>query len=184
MIVVLTLFLIIANIDSIIGGIGHVSSHAAEKVESTLKEGDTNGRFDVNNPEGSTYLIGLNQFFQSPLWGSYFRLVTEHRSFKGAYPHNVFIEILMTMGLLGFIPFIAFLVKSWKKVNKVLKKENCTDGKFACLILFLSTFLQLQTTWSIVLNLSFWPFFYMMCVFDMPIKEKTSIGHIYANKTK
>ena len=167
------------NIEFFIDGLKRISPNAAERIESTVKEGDTNGRFNLDNPEGSTYIIGWNQFLTSPFVGSYFRMITNHKSFRGHYPHNVFIEVLMTMGLLGFIPFVYFLYKGWKRVCYVIKSGRCLDGQFACFVLFLSTFLQLQTTWSIVLNLSFWPFFYMMCVFDMPIKEKTSIGHIY-----
>ena len=144
---------------------------AAEKLELTFKEGDTNGRFDMDNEEGSTYIIGLKQFASSPIYGSNFRLIT-YRYFRGHYPHNVFIEMLITMGLLGTIPFILLLLKAYKKVLKVIKRGNLQDPQLCCLVIFLGVFLQLQTSWSIVANAAFWTFFYIMCIFDLKIVER------------
>lgn len=163
--------LLLANIDNVLDVIENVSPKAADKLEATVKEGDTNGRFDTNNPEGSTYIIGLDQFASSPIYGSYFRLITNHRVFRGHYPHNVFIEILMTMGLLGFIPFVYFLLKGWRKVRRKIKTGNYSYSQLACLVLFLAWFLQLQTSKTIVYNTAFWLFFYIMCIFDAQIVE-------------
>ena len=167
-------FILYLNFDIIIQGLSSFAPRAAEKIEMTVKEGDTNGRFDTENEEKSAYLIGLNQFSTSPIYGSYFRLVGNNRYFLGGYPHNVFIEMLITMGVFGFIPFMIFLYKSYKKVRRVMKKGIYTEAQLCCLIIFLSTFLQLQTTWSIVANAAFWLFFYIMCIYDNKIEEKTT----------
>lgn len=168
---IISIFLFI-NIDMIIETLRPYVPRAAEKLELTFKEGDTNGRFDMDNEEGSTYIIGLKQFASSPIYGSYFRLITNHKVFRGHYPHNVFIEMLITMGLLGTIPFILLLLKAYKKVLKVIKRGNLQDSQLCCLAIFLGVFLQFQTTWSIVANAAFWTFFYIMCIFDLKIVER------------
>lgn len=164
-----------ANLNTVIDGLDSISPHAADKMESTFVEGDTNGRFDLDNSEGSTYIIGLKQFASSPLYGSYFRLITNHAVFRGHYPHNLFIEILMTMGLLGFLPFMYLMFIAFKKTIVVMR-SNYTNAQQACLIMFLSSFLQLLTTATLVFNAAFWCFFYIVCNFDMCAenKKKTS----------
>lgn len=160
------------NFDSIIKGLEKVAPHTAEKMESTVKEGDTNGRFNPDNPEGSTYIIAWNQFLTSPLYGSYFRLISNHRAFHASYPHNIFLEMMMTMGLLGLLPFVYLLLKAWGKVRRSFKHRRYTESQLLCLILFLSEFLKLLTTGTIVSNTTFWAFFYIVCNFDMPVAEK------------
>ena len=135
------------------------------KLELSLKEGNTNGRFDTDDPKHSTYLIGLENFSRSPIWGYYFRLVTDYKGFQGGYVHNVVIEILMTMGLLGFVPFLILLFRAYVKSRKVFSSPYLPN-QMACLILFLCSFLQLQTTGSCVFNNHFWLFLYLLCCMD------------------
>lgn len=161
------------NIGFIIDTIDSFAPRTAERLELTIEEGDTNGRFDTDDVHGSTYIIGLNQFYTSPWYGSYFRLITNYMVFRGHYPHNVFIEILMTMGLLGFIPFIYLLWIAWKKTKKVMKK-NVTDRYLAFVALFLSSFLQLMTTSTILFHTAFWLFFIIMCNFDVNLTADKS----------
>lgn len=170
-------FLLYFNVDTVVKGLDSIAPRAAEKIRKTVIEGDTNGRFDVENEDGSLYIIGLKQFLTSPIYGSYFRLVGSGQRYMGAYPHNIFIEVLMTMGLLGFIPFMSFLYNGYKKVNKVMKRRQYTESQLCCLIFFLLTFLQFQTTWSIVASASFWLFFYLMCIFDCKIEERVETNH-------
>lgn len=156
------IILFILNLGNIIDGLESISPHAAEKMESTFVEGDTNGRFDLDNSQGSTYIIGLRQFASSPIYGSYFRLITNHPVFRGHYPHNLFVEILITMGLFGFIPFIYLMIVASKKMYVVLRREH-SDAEEACIALFISTFLQLLTTATLVFNAAFWCFLYIVC---------------------
>ena len=142
--------IVYANMDSLIEAMEQVAPHTAEKITSTIKEGNTSGRFDTSDPEGSTYLIGLNQFASSPIWGSYFRLITNIQGYRGHYPHNVFIEILMTMGMIGFIPFLHFLIIGWKKARKLFKTSEYSASQLACMVFFLAEFLHLQTSSTIV----------------------------------
>lgn len=152
-------------IDPILEGIKEVMPRTGQQLELSIKEGDTANRFNMKDPKHSNFLIGLENFSRSPIWGYYFRHVTNDNSFKGAYAHNIFVEILMTMGLIGFIPFVLLLAKAFKKSRKVFRM-NYKDNQMAILILFLCPFLQLQTTGTIVFKHDFWLFFYMLCCID------------------
>jgi len=73
--------------------------------------------------------------------------------------------MLMTMGLMGFIPFILILRKAYLKSKKILYRSH-KDVHLACLVLFLAPFLMLQTTETIVTTMSFWVFLHILCVYD------------------
>lgn len=161
------------NVDFVLLGLSQLAPRTAERVELTITEGDTSHRFDTDDEEGSTYIIAWNQFLSSPIYGSYFRLITNTPSLRGHYPHNVFLEIMITMGLVGFIPFLFMLYKAWRTVRKTFKQKQYTEGQLVCLVFFLSVFLQLQTTETIVTYQYFWLFFYIICNFTM-INEKNS----------
>lgn len=152
--------------DPIIENLKEVVPTTGQRIEDSIKEGDTDGRFDLKDAKHSTYLIGIENFSRSPIWGYYFRLVTDYQHFRGHYPHNIFIEVLMTMGLLGFVPFMAFLFKAYRKCRKTFIKSYTTN-QISFLILFLCVFLQLQTTQTIVFKHDFWLFLYMLCCLDI-----------------
>ena len=166
---ILLFILIIATfviyMDPILDVIKKTLPKTGNKLELSLKEGDTSHRLDTNDAENSTYLIGIENFSQSPVWGYYFRLVTNNREFQGVYAHNVFIEILMTMGILGFIPFMMLLFKAYRKSRMIIRHSN-SPNHMACFILFICVFLQLQTTASCMFRDSFWLFFYILCSLD------------------
>ena len=166
MIMVGTVALIfIVAIDPVVSFLKDVTPRTAERIENTIKEGDTDARFDLDNPNNSTFLIGLENFSRSPIVGNYFRMETKNPYFVGHYPHNVFIEILMTMGVVGFIPFMVLLYKAYRKCRYVFLRGH-TSGQLACLILFLCQFLMHQTSGTIVFDHSFWLFFYILCSID------------------
>lgn len=172
------------NIENIISSLKNVLPHTAEKIESTVIEGDTNGRFDLDNPESSTYIIAWNQFLSSPFYGSYFRLISSHRVFHGHYPHNVFLEIMITMGLVGLIPFIILLFRAYFNIKKVLGNKTFTESQVICVVLFLCEFLKLQTSKTIVFDASFWTFFYIVCniASAKQFKNTVLLKKCYANE--
>ena len=155
----------VVYMDPILDVIKETLPRTGNRLERTLKEGYTSHRFNIDDAEDSTYLIGLENFSRSPVWGYYFRLVINDPFFQGAYVHNVFIEILMTMGLLGFIPFMMFLFKAYRKSRMIIKRSN-SPNHMACFILFVCVFLQLQTTGTCVFKDSFWMFLYILCCLD------------------
>lgn len=159
---VLMVMTFIIFLDPIIDGLKEALPKTGKKIEQTVKEGNYSGRFDTDDPKHSTYLIGLENFSRSPIWGYYFRLVTDFKHFQGAYAHNVFIEILMTMGLLGFIPFLMLLFKAYVKSRRVFVRDHSPE-RVAFLVIFLCVILELQTTGSCVFKYKFWFFFYVLC---------------------
>ena len=72
---VLCLILIIATfvvyMDPILDVIKETLPKTGNKIELSMKEGDSSHRFDTNDAENSTYLIGIENFSQSPVWGYY-----------------------------------------------------------------------------------------------------------------
>ena len=151
---------LITNVEMIIDWIGEFAPTSAERISTTIFEGDTAHRFDVQDKSGSGYFIGFNQFAKSPIWGSYFRLITIG-FFQGHYPHNIFIEILITMGLVGFLPFVMLLFNAVSNIWRVLRHKH-SEGELVCIVLFLASFFELQTTNSLLLNVPFWLFFYIV----------------------
>lgn len=144
------------NIETVLGWISALFPTTGERIYGSIFEGATSGRYDADDQERSTYFLGFNQFLQSPIYGSYFRIITPDMKFRGVYPHNIFIEMLMTMGMLGFIPLCAFLKKIFinNRYSFILDKN-----KLVLFSLFLSSFLQLQTADTIVVNVWFWVLF-------------------------
>ena len=151
--------------DSFLNVVKDVLPQTGQRLETSINEGDTHGRFDVEDSKHSTYLIGLENFSRSPIWGYYFRLVTDYQKYRGSYAHNVFVEILMTMGLFGFIPFVLFLLKAYRKSRLVFTRPHL-PSQMACFVFFLCSFFRLQTTGSCVFNNCFWLFFYVLCSLD------------------
>ena len=155
----LVAMLFLYNFDIILDGISSISPSTGERIYRSIYEGDTAKRFDLNNQAESNYILGFHQFLTSPVYGSYFRLITSNLEFRGVYPHNVFIEILMTMGMIGFIPFLIFLKRVF---NNMFHYAGCmTCSQMSLFSLFLAFFFQLQTTGTIVLNMCFWILFYI-----------------------
>ncbi|MBP3831989.1 MAG: O-antigen ligase family protein [Clostridia bacterium] len=165
-IIFLSLLVLYILIDIIIEQLLTIAPYTAQKIYMTVHEGYTAGRFDPNDPSGTTYGCAWNQFMSSPIWGSYFRILREfsYRYF-GAYPHNLFLEILITMGLLGFTPFLTFLYKTFKNASTILQSKENANYR-ACVILFFSSFLELLTSGTLLLNTGFWLFFYIVNSYD------------------
>lgn len=151
------------NIDTVLGWITSVNSYAGERLSASIYEGSTSGRYDIDNQERSSYIIGFNQFLESPLYGSYFRIVSTDGTFRGLYPHNIFIEMLMTMGLIGFAMFCLLLYKIFKTPRAILARDK---NKLALFSLFMASFLQLQTSDTISFNIWFWALFYVVLIMN------------------
>ncbi len=148
--------------DYLLESLNDVAPKTATKIIQSIEEGDTNGRFDLKHRKTSTYLIGIDNFYSSPIIGSYFRLKTNYSPFKGHYPHNVFIEVLMTLGIFGFILFLYLILISYRNCTRLFRGK-AVDNSFAFMILFLASFLMLQTSKSLLFRVDFWFPFYVLC---------------------
>ena len=159
------IFTIYMCMDPILNVIKDRWPKSGAKLEVALKEGDTSHRLDVDDAKHSTFLVGLENFSRSPILGYYFRLDSNELDMRGAYAHNVFIEVLMTMGLLGFVPFMILFLKAYRNIRFAFR-HRYSNNQTACFLLFLCVFLQLQTKGTCVFKNSFWLYFYILCCLD------------------
>lgn len=97
-------FFVVENIDAVFDSMSLVSSRLADACRAAYYLGDNNGRDEL-------WQAGLDQFYRNPLLGYHPRIIDvgSHIFFYGLHPHNYWIESLMTMGLLGSIPFFAYI---------------------------------------------------------------------------
>lgn len=148
--------LVVVNFDSILESIGGISDNTVKRIEEAL-EGNTNGRTDSDG----VFVRGIEEFQKAPLLGHYFRITIHSSFFYGHFPHNMFIEILMTMGIIGFIPYFILLFKTLVNIVSFFRKRT-DDNMIVCLVFFSLVFFQLQVSSTIVFNYQFWLFFYIL----------------------
>ncbi|WP_346861023.1 oligosaccharide repeat unit polymerase [uncultured Draconibacterium sp.] len=67
------------------------------------------------------YLDALHSFQENPIFGHYF--VLDKGENAGGHPHNLLLEVLITTGLLGIIPFLYILLSNLKKSVWVISKD-------------------------------------------------------------
>lgn len=60
----------------------------------------------------------INQYLADPAWGGSLQLETAKH-----YPHNIFIEVLMSTGVFGLIPLVVFIYLIFKKAIKIIRYE-------------------------------------------------------------
>lgn len=84
----------------------------AISMKENIQSGEKEGRNDL-------YSEGFDMFLESPIFGK--KLVLESTA---SYPHNIFIEIMMSTGIIGlsiyFITLICFLIKIFNLKNHSL----------------------------------------------------------------
>lgn len=134
----------------------YIAPELTDRFNETLVSGDTSGRL---GDEDSGYALALRQISENPWLGTYFRLTTPFGMWSGAYPHNFFLESIMTFGIIGTIPLLLFVIKafyeSYQNFRVKLVDEYLIRNLFFS-ILFINTFLSLMSTGTILLNRSFW----------------------------
>lgn len=108
------------------------------------------GRYGTSD---SAYSIALNEIMMNPIWGHYFRYTTVNDVFYGSYPHNIFLELFMTMGIVISIPFIVVIFKCVQKTFYALRNKDSIAVLGLIFVYILSTLL----TSGSMLNLGiFW----------------------------
>lgn len=137
----------------ILDSLSQFAPHSIERIYNMVYEGDTSDRLAPGDSD-SGYTLAIEQFAQHPFWGSYFRLVTDG-IFQGAYPHNIFLEIMITMGVFGLIPLLFFIERAFSGMSSILQRSK-DDQVLACFAIFCVTLFTLITTGTICLNASFW----------------------------
>lgn len=86
------------------------------------------------NVRGSMWESSLRQFVNNPIFGD--KITNDYANF---YPHNVGLEVLQSLGIIGFLPFIYLIIKAFKASKKIFKYHQSLAW-FP--ILFLQAFIQ------------------------------------------
>lgn len=113
----------------------------AEKIIATIGSGDTSNR---NFLFEEAYI----QIMDNPFWGNYFEL--KRYNF---YPHNFFLENMITWGILGTSLMLRYLYLAFLKMYYLLK--NNSEYVWVAFV-FMFSFLSAQTTGSLYGNYRFW----------------------------
>ena len=95
-----------------------ISSRSIERLYyAQLGGGDVSaGRFKIYN-------MAFNEFLQSPIWGNG---IGSFNSYKGTFPHNIFLQLMVEGGLFFVIPFTVIFIKGIIYIYK--KGRNTVSG--------------------------------------------------------
>ncbi|MDP4201573.1 MAG: O-antigen ligase family protein [Bacteroidota bacterium] len=90
-----------------------------------------------------------NQFLSSPIIGDQYLSI-----YGNYYPHNIFLEILMSLGLTGAFIFLGVLVFSFRKASILFKGYN--DTVFIPFILLITILLAGMTSGCLFAGVGLW----------------------------
>lgn len=113
---------------------------------STVEDGGSNRL----GSDFSVFNLAIEQIKQSFWFGSYFRIL---RYFTGIYPHNFFLETLMTFGVF-FSSILYYVVFRVVVVGINLLKHHRDES--IIFLMFMITFLIMMSTGTLVNNEAFW----------------------------
>ncbi|WP_170828470.1 O-antigen ligase family protein [Chryseobacterium soldanellicola] len=116
-----------------------------KRINEAIFERDASGR--------SYYLNkGIDIFINNPWLGG--RVLFE----DGMYPHNLFVDVLMSTGLVGMILFIIYFKFVAQSFIKVLKNNKKYKEGGILAFFFLQYFILAQTSGNIYSSFEFWYF--------------------------
>lgn len=104
-------------------------------------------RTDQLSDRSVFYEYAWNSFCESPIWGAHFAVKTSVKNIM--YPHNIFLEVLMQLGIIGLTIYSYTLISALKSVNCTLRRR--TPGRWVS-ILFLQMFFMLIVSGSMTLE--------------------------------
>ena len=129
--------------------VGILISFGLDRLTSGLAEGDVQGDPSTNLRLGG-YGQAVEIFLRHPIFGNgvgAFGYMAD--DYAGAYPHNLFLELLVQNGVFGVVVFLFFLVPpALKGLRDALRKPYSWTAIF-CFALFTSTFIRHQISMSI-----------------------------------
>ncbi len=105
----------------------------------------------------------LGHFADNPLLGHSLEVPE-----TGHYPHNIFIEVLMATGIVGFLPFMFVIVKSVKQTLYIFKNRPELSWVAA---IFLQSLIQ--NCFSGAIYTASWLFFSMAFILSMNLAPET-----------
>ncbi|MBW7676616.1 O-antigen ligase family protein [Chryseobacterium chendengshani] len=135
----------------IIDFIGFLSPTLKARVEASIYENDSSSRDEL-------FTAGINQFLDHPLFGNYFVLYPE--SGKGINTHNMVIDVLMSLGLIGGLFFIALLIKGIYSSYELIKEKSALNWVgslfiFSIVSAMVGATFYMDSFFSVIMFLSF-----------------------------
>lgn len=157
------LLLSVIFFNSILSIIDNYNPNLATKISNTFLKGDTSNRDFL-------FEEALRVFNENIFCGSYFELKK-----YGIYPHNFFLENLITWGIIGTTIMLIFLWKAFKISLKLILSNS--QLSWVCYLFFFS-FLSAQSTGSLYGNYRFWLAFTILITISN-VKYGTKISQRY-----
>ncbi len=132
---------------------GGQASSFLSRVTKMLVSGDSSGR-------GALYQQGINIFTEHPILGG--RILY----FDGMYPHNIFLEVVMALGIVGLIIYFLFFKNC---INFILKIKAFSMHHVEVIwvaVLWLQYFILSLFSYNIHSSPEIWYFTAMILVFN------------------
>lgn len=132
---------------------GGQASSFLSRVTKMLVSGDSSGR-------GGLYEQGIKIFTENPIFGG--RILY----FDGMYPHNIFLEVLMSLGIIGLIIYFIFFKNC---INFILKIKTFSINHVEVIwvaVLWLQYFILSLFSYNIHSSPEIWYFTAMILVLN------------------
>ena len=145
-----------------------ISSRSIERMYyAELGGGDVSaGRFKIYN-------MAFNEFLQSPIWGNG---IGSFDSYKGTFPHNILLQLMVEGGLLFLIPFTIILIKGFIYIFE--KGRSSVSGVF---MLFVFCAGMIRLFFSFYLWGSHFCWLFVLMVLNIKSFNKNERNSIYNN---
>lgn len=111
----LSFILILLFLNQILDFIGNISPIMEERLKASIYEQDTSAREPY-------YKYAFQVFLDYPIYGNQFAIFRGNGGF--IYPHNLILEALMGMGILGGVSMLYLLFSSLKKSYVLINKRT------------------------------------------------------------
>ncbi|WP_324024140.1 O-antigen ligase family protein [Maribacter sp. BPC-D8] len=132
-----------------------IESDIVTRLLASIESGDSSGRDGI-------YLNVLGKIKDSPIFGSFY-LISSGIG-KGSYPHNYFLEVFMTTGLIGGIPFIVMALLSLIKCFQLLRYKHAAGW---IILLFLQSFFYGMFSSNLFSAEDFWGLCFLVLSIDL-----------------
>jgi len=149
-------------INSILELIGSISPIIASRMEMTLYENDLSDRQWF-------YGKAIEAFYDSPIWGKQFAIFRSNGEFS--YSHNIVLDALMGLGIIGGSLIMYFLYKALTKAYTIIKIR---DNHYWISLIFIQQFIFSMTSGAIYHDQQFSALLTFIFLYKIQIKDLIS----------
>ena len=142
-----------------------MDSSIVSRLLSAIETGETSGRDAI-------YENAMGHFLENPIFGNFYLIPSGVG--MGGYPHNFIIEVFMTNGIIGGVPFLIMLSIAVIKSFKLLKNRHPSGW---IILLLLQVILFGMFSSSLYSSQDFWA----LSFFILSIGNEKSILSIFKN---